>query len=143
MLVKIERIFAVPREPTTRTVSPGFSFTCFVMLPRTLVHNGIFVQSLPLREKPFRAAQMPIPTVAEMRDIALVYWPVCRVLCEPFSVLAGMEIRSCAAIRTFAGYRYIIHFGPRSLNLSSMGYVPLRSTTNLLGFGSAGTQPGQ
>jgi hypothetical protein len=27
MLVKIARIFAVPREPTTRTVSPGFSFS--------------------------------------------------------------------------------------------------------------------
>jgi hypothetical protein len=27
MLVRIARIFAVRREPTTRTISPGFSFT--------------------------------------------------------------------------------------------------------------------
>jgi hypothetical protein len=32
MLVRIERIFAIPREPTTRTVSPGLSFT-FISAP--------------------------------------------------------------------------------------------------------------
>src|SRR5713226_7686726 len=31
MLVRIERILAVPREPTTLTVSPGFNFT---LVPR-------------------------------------------------------------------------------------------------------------
>ncbi len=38
--VRIARIFAVPREPTTRTVSPGFSF----MLPRHA--NLLFVHQM-------------------------------------------------------------------------------------------------
>jgi hypothetical protein len=35
MLVRIARIFAVPREPTTRTVSPGLSFG-FTWLPTSI-----------------------------------------------------------------------------------------------------------
>jgi hypothetical protein len=32
MLIRIARTLAVPREPMTRTVSPGFSFTLLVPL---------------------------------------------------------------------------------------------------------------
>src|SRR5260370_12440601 len=62
--------------------------------------------------QPFRFAEVvEITSSTEMCDIVFVCRPVRRVLCEAFSVLECMEIRYCAVIRTFAGYRYIIHFG--------------------------------
>jgi hypothetical protein len=47
VLFRIARIFAVPREPTTRTVSPGFSFTSFVLLigSRSLPHRTFDILS--------------------------------------------------------------------------------------------------
>ena len=60
MLVRIERIFAVPREPRTRTVSPGFNFN-FVRLLKKLGAGAI------VKLFANRVGDDPLPSAAYVR----------------------------------------------------------------------------